>query len=83
MFSLSLDDETDPILAAILNVPSVHIPTVPPSITSASGKKDKSVKQKSGKSLPSTKSSGSRISSSPPDNNEKQEEKVRKQMIVH
>ncbi|XP_052558893.1 sperm-associated antigen 17 [Tympanuchus pallidicinctus] len=70
------DDETDPILASILNVPSVHIPTVPPSITSASGKKDKSVKQKSGKSLPSTKSNGSRISSSPPDNNEKQEEKV-------
>uniref|UniRef100_G1NN56 Sperm associated antigen 17 n=1 Tax=Meleagris gallopavo TaxID=9103 RepID=G1NN56_MELGA len=70
------DDKTDPVLAAILNVPSVHILTVPPSITSASGKKDKSVKQKSGKSLPSTKSSSSRISSSPPDNREKQEEKV-------
>ncbi|XP_021252658.1 sperm-associated antigen 17 isoform X3 [Numida meleagris] len=69
-------DETDPVLAAILNVPSVHILTVPPSTTSASGKKDKSVKQKSGKSLPSTKSSISRISSSPPDNHEKQEGKV-------
>ncbi|XP_072182655.1 sperm-associated antigen 17 [Excalfactoria chinensis] len=66
------DDETDPILAAILNVPSVHILTVPPSTASASGKKDKSVKQKSGKSLPSTKSSNSRISSSPQDNHEKQ-----------
>ncbi|XP_040563022.1 sperm-associated antigen 17 isoform X2 [Gallus gallus] len=70
------DDETDPVLAAILNVPSVHVLTVPPSTTSASGKKDKSVKQKSGKSLPSTKSSNSRISSSPPDNHEKQEGKV-------
>ncbi|OXB68933.1 hypothetical protein ASZ78_005370 [Callipepla squamata] len=69
------DDQTDPVLAAILNIPSVHIPTVPPSTTSASEKKDKSVKQKSGKSLPSTKSSSSRISSSPPDNHEKQEGK--------
>ncbi|OXB76247.1 UNVERIFIED_CONTAM: hypothetical protein H355_014655 [Colinus virginianus] len=68
------DDQTDPVLAAILNIPSVHIPTVPPSTTSASEKKDKSVKQKSGKSLLSTKSSNSRISSSP-DNHEKQEGK--------
>ncbi|XP_015729675.1 sperm-associated antigen 17 isoform X2 [Coturnix japonica] len=70
------DDETDPILAAILNVPSVHVPTVLPSTAPASGKKDKSAKQKSGKSLPSTKSSNGRISSSPQDNREKQEEVV-------
>ncbi|XP_065598229.1 sperm-associated antigen 17 [Cyrtonyx montezumae] len=71
------DDETDPVLAAILNIPSVHIPTVPPSTTSASEKKDKSVKQKSGKSLPPTKSNNSRRSSSPLDNHEKQQGKMK------
>ncbi|XP_071899795.1 sperm-associated antigen 17 isoform X2 [Anas platyrhynchos] len=68
------DDETDPVLATVLNIPSVHIPTVLPSTTSASGKKDKSVKQKPGKSLPSTKASHSRVSSPPPDTHVKQEE---------
>ncbi|XP_040428398.1 sperm-associated antigen 17 isoform X1 [Cygnus olor] len=68
------DDETDPVLATVLNVPSVHFPTVFPSTTSASGKKDKSVKQKPGKSLPSTKASHSRVSSPPPDTHIKQEE---------
>ncbi|XP_068554843.1 sperm-associated antigen 17 [Anas acuta] len=68
------DDETDPVLATVLNIPSVHAPTVLPSTTSASGKKDKSVKQKPGKSLPSTKASHSRVSSPPPDTHVKQEE---------
>ncbi|XP_035170473.1 sperm-associated antigen 17 isoform X2 [Oxyura jamaicensis] len=68
------DDETDPVLATVLNIPSVHIPTVFPSSTSASGKKDKSIKQKPGKSLPSTKASHSRVSSTPPDTHIKQEE---------
>ncbi|XP_032047624.1 sperm-associated antigen 17 [Aythya fuligula] len=68
------DDETDPVLATVLNIPSVHTPTVLPSTTSASGKKDKSVKQKPGKSLPSTKANHSRVSSPPPDTHVKQEE---------
>ncbi|KAM9204551.1 sperm-associated antigen 17 [Mergus octosetaceus] len=68
------DDETDPVLAKVLNIPSVHTPTVLPSTTSASGKKDKSVKQKPGKSLPSTKASHSRVSSPPPDTHVKQQE---------
>lgn len=77
-----LDDETDPVLATVLNIPSVHVPTVLPSTASASGKKDKSVKQKPGKSLPSTKASHSRVSSPPPDTHVKQEEgKVREQIL--
>ncbi|XP_065489658.1 sperm-associated antigen 17 isoform X2 [Caloenas nicobarica] len=70
------DDETDPVLARILDVPSVHIPTVVSPVTSASGKKDKSVKQKSGKALPSAKASHSKIGPSPPDDPVKQEEKM-------
>ncbi|KAM6144590.1 sperm-associated antigen 17 [Phoenicopterus ruber ruber] len=68
------DDKTDPVLARILNIPSVHIPTIISPVTSASGKKDKSVKQKSGKSLPSTKASHSQIGPPPPDDLVKQEE---------
>ncbi|XP_042644440.1 sperm-associated antigen 17 isoform X3 [Tyto alba] len=68
------DDETDPVLSRILNIPSVHIPTVISPVTSASGKKDKSVKQKSGKSLPSTKSSDSKICPPPSDDPVQQEE---------
>lgn len=74
----SLDDETDPILARILDVPSVHVPTVVSPVTSASGKKDKPIKQKSGRALPSAKVSHSKIGPSPPDDPVKQEEKVRK-----
>lgn len=74
----SLDDKKDPVLARILNIPSVHIPTIISPVTSASGKKDKSVKQKSGKSLPSTKARHSKIGPPPPDDLVKQEEgKVR------
>ncbi|XP_075021977.1 sperm-associated antigen 17 [Calonectris borealis] len=68
------DDKTDPVLARILNIPSVHIPTIISPVTSASGKKDKSVKQKSGKSLPSTKVSHSNIGPPPRDDRVKQEE---------
>ncbi|XP_064321296.1 sperm-associated antigen 17 isoform X2 [Phalacrocorax carbo] len=68
------DDETDPVLARILNIPSVHTPTIISPATSASGKKDKSVKQKSGKSLPSTKASRRKIDPPPPDDMVKQEE---------
>ncbi|XP_009583764.1 PREDICTED: sperm-associated antigen 17, partial [Fulmarus glacialis] len=67
------DDKTDPVLARILNIPSVHIPTIISPVTSASGKKDKSVKQKSGKSLPSRKVSDSKIGPPPPDDLVKQE----------
>ncbi|XP_009328452.1 PREDICTED: sperm-associated antigen 17 [Pygoscelis adeliae] len=68
------DDKKDPVLARILNIPSVHIPTIISPVTSASGKKDKSVKQKSGKSLPSTKARHSKIGPPPPDDLVKQEE---------
>ncbi|XP_025946518.1 sperm-associated antigen 17 [Apteryx rowi] len=69
------EDETDPDLAMILNIPSVHIPTViSPSATSTSAKSHKSVKQKSGKFLPSTRGSHSKISPPPPEDLVKQEE---------
>ncbi|XP_062450906.1 sperm-associated antigen 17 [Rhea pennata] len=68
------EDETDPDLATILNIPSVHIPTVISPATSTSAKSRKSVKQKSGKSLPSTKGSHSKISPPPPEDLVKQEE---------
>ncbi|KAM6310118.1 LOW QUALITY PROTEIN: sperm-associated antigen 17 [Aegotheles albertisi] len=67
-------DETDPVLARILNIPSVHIPTIISPVTSASGKKDQSAKQKSGKSQPSAKASLSKIGPPPPDDPVKQEE---------
>ncbi|XP_068273423.1 sperm-associated antigen 17-like [Nyctibius grandis] len=68
------DDETDPVLPRILSVPSVHVPTIISPVTSAPEKKDKSVKKKSGKSLPSAKASHSKISLPPPDDLVKQEE---------
>ncbi|KAM6417208.1 LOW QUALITY PROTEIN: sperm-associated antigen 17 [Pluvialis apricaria] len=68
------DDKTDPVLARILNIPSVHVPTIISPVTSASGKKDKSVKQKSGKSLPSAKASHSKIGPQPSDDLVKQEQ---------
>ncbi|XP_009862727.1 PREDICTED: sperm-associated antigen 17-like, partial [Apaloderma vittatum] len=68
------DDETDPVLARILNIPSVHIPTIVSSVTSASGKKDNPIKQKSGKLLPFAKTSHSNTGASPPDDLVKQEE---------
>ncbi|XP_040450924.1 sperm-associated antigen 17 [Falco naumanni] len=68
------DDETDPVLARILNIPSVHIPTVISPVTSASGKKDKSIKQKSGKPLSSKKTSHSKIGVPSPEDLVKQEE---------
>ncbi|XP_052649829.1 sperm-associated antigen 17 [Harpia harpyja] len=68
------DDKTDPVLARILDVPSVHIPTIISPVTSASGKKEKSVKQKSGKSLSSAKASHGKIGPPPSDDPVKQEE---------
>ncbi|KAM6098835.1 sperm-associated antigen 17 [Theristicus caerulescens] len=68
------DDKTDPVLARILNIPSVHVPTIISPATSASGKKDKSVKQKSGKSLLSMKASHRKTGPPPPGDLVKQEE---------
>ncbi|KAM9388217.1 sperm-associated antigen 17 [Phaethornis superciliosus] len=70
------DDETDPDLARILNIPSVNIPTIVPPVTPAPAKKDTSAKQKSGKSLPPAKESLSKMPPPPPDDLAKQEEKV-------
>ncbi|XP_051634586.1 sperm-associated antigen 17 isoform X8 [Manacus candei] len=72
------DDENGDILARILDIPSVHIPTIIPTevapITPALGKKDKSNKQKSGKSQPSTKANRSKIDPSSSDDLVQQEE---------
>ncbi|XP_027537104.1 sperm-associated antigen 17 isoform X10 [Neopelma chrysocephalum] len=72
------DDETAGALARILDIPSVHIPTIIPTevspVTPALGKKDKSDKQKSGKSQPSTKANRSKIDPSSPDDLVQQEE---------
>ncbi|XP_017670225.1 PREDICTED: sperm-associated antigen 17 isoform X6 [Lepidothrix coronata] len=72
------DDENGDILARILDIPSVHIPTIIPTevapITPALGKKDKSDKQKSGKSQPSTKANRSKIDPSSSDDLVQQEE---------
>ncbi|XP_027509112.1 sperm-associated antigen 17 isoform X12 [Corapipo altera] len=72
------DDETGDVLARILDIPSVHIPTIIPAevapVTPAVGKKDKSDKQKSGKSQPSTKANRSKIDPSSPDDLVQQEE---------
>ncbi|KAJ7402651.1 hypothetical protein BTVI_84323 [Pitangus sulphuratus] len=72
------DDETGPALARILDIPSVHIPTIIPTpvspIPPALGKKDKSDKQKSGKPQPSTKANRSKIEPSSPDDVVQQEE---------
>ncbi|XP_027741067.1 sperm-associated antigen 17 isoform X2 [Empidonax traillii] len=72
------DDETGPALARILDIPSVHIPTIIPTpvspIPPALGKKDKSDKQKSGKPQPSTKANRSKIELSSPDDLVQQEE---------
>ncbi|XP_063999999.1 sperm-associated antigen 17 [Pogoniulus pusillus] len=70
------DDETDPILENILSIPSVHVPSAIPLGTPASGKKEKSSKQKPGKSLPSAKASQSKTGFPPPDDLLKQEEKM-------
>ncbi|KAM6309773.1 sperm-associated antigen 17 [Podargus strigoides] len=67
-------DETDPVLARILNVASVHTPTVISPVTSASEKRDKKEKQKSGKSLRSAKPSHGKPDPTPPDDPVKQEE---------
>ncbi|XP_032533747.1 sperm-associated antigen 17 isoform X10 [Chiroxiphia lanceolata] len=72
------DDETGDVLARILDIPSVHIPTIIPAevapVTPAGGKKDKSDRQKSGKSQPSTKANRSKIDPSSPDDLVQQEE---------
>ncbi|XP_067402065.1 sperm-associated antigen 17 [Emydura macquarii macquarii] len=71
-------DDTDSNLATILNVPSVHIPTVAPTPVAAStssGKSNKSLKQKSAKSLQSAKGSHVRVITPPPEESPKQEEK--------
>ncbi|XP_048675654.2 sperm-associated antigen 17 isoform X3 [Caretta caretta] len=71
-------DDTDPNLATILNIPSVHIPTVAPAAVAASvssGKSNKSLKQKSIKSLQSAKGSHVKLITPPPEESPKQEEK--------
>lgn len=79
----SLDDETGLVLAKILNIPSVHLPTVIPTvsaITPAPGKKDKPDRGKSGKA--STKGNRRKLAPSPPDNVvQKEEQKVREETI--
>ncbi|XP_030912571.1 sperm-associated antigen 17 [Geospiza fortis] len=78
------DDETGLVLERILNVPSVHLPTVIPTvsaITPAPGKKDKSDRGKSGKA--STKGNRRKLAPSPPDNLvQKEEQKVEMQEPV-
>ncbi|XP_053898526.1 sperm-associated antigen 17 isoform X3 [Malaclemys terrapin pileata] len=71
-------DDTDPNLATILNIPSVHIPTVAPApiaASTSSGKSNKSLKQKSAKSLQSAKGSHIKLITPPPEESPKQEEK--------
>ncbi|XP_042708063.2 sperm-associated antigen 17 isoform X3 [Chrysemys picta bellii] len=71
-------DDTDPNLATILNIPSVHIPTVAPApiaASTSSGKSNKSLKQKSAKSLQSAKGSHVKLITPPPEESPKQEEK--------
>ncbi|XP_059696328.1 sperm-associated antigen 17 [Haemorhous mexicanus] len=78
------DDETGLVLARILNVPSVHLPTVIPTvaaITPASGKKDKFDRRKSVKA--SAKGNRRKLAPSPPDNLvQKEEQKVEMQEPV-
>ncbi|XP_019404212.1 PREDICTED: sperm-associated antigen 17 isoform X6 [Crocodylus porosus] len=74
-------DDTDPDLATILNIPSVHIPTVAPTLapvaaSTSSGKSNKSLKQKSAKSMPSAKVSHVKVVSSSPEDLSKREEKM-------
>ncbi|XP_042634962.1 LOW QUALITY PROTEIN: sperm-associated antigen 17 [Catharus ustulatus] len=70
------DDETRLVLARILNIPSVHLPTVIPTtvaaITPALGKKDKSDTKKSGKAF--GKGSRGKLAPSSPDDLVQQEE---------
>lgn len=80
----SLDEETDLVLARILNIPSVHLPTIIPetvsSITPSPGKKDKSDRGKSGKA--SAKGNRGKLApSSPDDLVQKEEQKVREETI--
>nr|XP_030122486.3 sperm-associated antigen 17 [Taeniopygia guttata] len=79
------DEETDLVLARILNIPSVHLPTVIPetvsSITPAPGKKDKSERGKSGKA--SAKGNRGKLApSSPDDLVQKEEQKMETQERV-
>ncbi|XP_077030356.1 sperm-associated antigen 17 isoform X2 [Agelaius phoeniceus] len=78
------DDETGLVLARILNIPSVHLPTVIPTvsaITPAPGKKDKFDRGKSGKA--STKVNRRKLAPSPPDNVvQKEEQKMEMQEPV-
>ncbi|XP_054125862.1 sperm-associated antigen 17 [Melozone crissalis] len=76
------DDETALVLERILNIPSVHLPTVVPTvsvITPSQGKKDKLDRGKSGKA--STKGNRRKLAPSPPDN-VKEEQKVEMQEPV-
>uniref|UniRef100_A0A803V6Q8 Sperm associated antigen 17 n=1 Tax=Ficedula albicollis TaxID=59894 RepID=A0A803V6Q8_FICAL len=70
------DDETHLVLARILNIPSVHLPTVIPTtvapITPAPGKKDKSDTKKTGKA--SGKGNRGKLTASSPDDLVQQEE---------
>ncbi|KAF4804908.1 hypothetical protein TURU_003868 [Turdus rufiventris] len=70
------DDESHLVLERILNIPSVHLPTVTPTtvarITPALGKKDKSDTKKSGKAF--GKGSRGKLAPSSPDDLVQQEE---------
>ncbi|OWK63893.1 Sperm-associated antigen 17 [Lonchura striata] len=79
------DEETDLVLARILNIPSVHLPTVIPetvsSVTPAPGKKDKSDRGKPGKA--SAKGNHGKLApSSPDDLVQKEEQKMETQEPV-
>lgn len=80
----SLDDESHLVLERILNIPSVHLPTVTPTtvarITPALGKKDKSDTKKSGKAF-GKGSRGKLAPSSPDDLVQQEEDKVREKII--
>ncbi|XP_037990699.1 sperm-associated antigen 17 isoform X2 [Motacilla alba alba] len=75
------DDETGLVLARILNIPSVHLPTIIPTVSPiapAPGKKDKFDRGKSGK--PSAKGKSHKLAPSSPDNLvQKEEQKIEMQ----
>ncbi|RMC07637.1 hypothetical protein DUI87_17113 [Hirundo rustica rustica] len=84
------DDETGLVLARILNIPSVHLPTVIPTTVSpitlmpAPGKRDKSDRRKSGKasSKASSKGNHNKLAPSSPDHLVQQEKKMEKEEPV-
>ncbi|XP_064266416.1 sperm-associated antigen 17 isoform X4 [Passer domesticus] len=80
------DDETSLALASILNIPSVHLPTVIPTtvspITSAPGKKDKFDRRKSGKPSAKGNKGVAKLAPSSPSSLVQKEEKMEMQEPV-